>query len=139
MTAIGADYAAGIGGNGVYGEHGNSTQVVGDIIINSGTIIATGGTYAAGIGGGANQTNGNITINGGNVIATGGTFASGIGTGANADASGNGNCIPLIANSIYISENATVNAYAGSTTNNWGTSEPILGNAIGAGGACNCL
>lgn len=139
LTAIGADYAAGIGGNGVYGEHGNSTQVVGDIIINSGTIIATGGTYAAGIGGGANQTNGNITINGGNVIATGGTFASGIGTGANADASGNGNCIPLIANSIYISENATVNAYAGSTTNNWGTSEPILGNAIGAGGACNCL
>lgn len=53
------------------GSHNGGT---GTIIINSGTITATGGREAAGIGG-------TITINGGTVSATGGSLGSGIGGG----------------------------------------------------------
>ena len=72
LTAIGGDFAAGIG-SGLNGP-------CGDIIINGGTINATGGTYGAGIGSGGN-TCGNITISGGTVTATGGDKAAGIGSG----------------------------------------------------------
>ena len=61
--------AAGIGG--------------GNIVIESGTVIAYGGFMAAGIGSGYGSTSysGNITISGGTVSATGGQAAAGIGTG----------------------------------------------------------
>jgi uncharacterized repeat protein (TIGR02543 family) len=57
----------------------------GNIIIDGGTITATGGYQAAGIGSGDNGVAGNITINGGTVIATGGDGygAPGIGSGYN--------------------------------------------------------
>ena len=72
LTTIGvADYAAGIGGS-----DGNG----GDIIINSGTVTATGGHMSAGIGGGDyNGNGGTIIINGGTVTATGGSYGAGIG------------------------------------------------------------
>ena len=53
----------------------------GNIVINSGTISATGGIWMAGIGCGYAQNCGYITINGGTVTATGGIGAAGIGTG----------------------------------------------------------
>ncbi len=66
-------FAAGIGGG--YGI------ACGNIVINSGTITATGGWDAAGIGGGQGVGCGNITINGGTVTATGGDGGAGIGGG----------------------------------------------------------
>ena len=54
----------------------------GNIVINGGTITATGeGSCAAGIGSGQDSSCGNITINGGTITATGGTAAAGIGSG----------------------------------------------------------
>jgi len=71
----GADgWGAGIGGSDLVD--------CGNIVINSGTINATGGIWMAGIGGGFKKNCGSITINGGNVTATGGRGAAGIGTGA---------------------------------------------------------
>lgn len=56
---------------------------VGNIIIEGGTINATGGYMAAGIGGTVGESGGNITITGGTVNATGGYGAAGIGGGSN--------------------------------------------------------
>ena len=53
----------------------------GTITITGGTIIATGGNNAAGIGSGAKVSCGTITITGGNITATGGNDAAGIGSG----------------------------------------------------------
>ena len=53
----------------------------GNIVINGGTIIATGSENAAGIGGSTYSTCGDITINGGNITATGVANAAGIGSG----------------------------------------------------------
>lgn len=63
-------------------------------IDGSGTLNATGGSDgAAGIGSGMNASCGNITINGGTIIATGGPNGAGIGTGyTNAQGSGNISC-----------------------------------------------
>ena len=70
------------GANGWGAGIGGSDLVdCGNIVINSGTIYATGGVWMAGIGGGYNKNCGSITINGGNVTATGGDKAAGIGTG----------------------------------------------------------
>ena len=75
LRASGGFACAGIGG----------INYCDDIVINGGTIYATGGQFAPGIGAGANvgQT-GNITINGGNITATGGEGAAGIGAGCNS-------------------------------------------------------
>ena len=53
----------------------------GNIVINGGTINATGGNGGAGIGGCSFANCGTITINGGNVTAVGNDNASGIGSG----------------------------------------------------------
>ena len=57
----------------------------GNIVIEGGTIIATGGQYAAGIGCSLQGACGEITISGGTVIATGGQYAAGIGGSYQAD------------------------------------------------------
>ena len=100
-------YAAGIGGG--------YNIACGNIVINSGTITATGGWSAAGIGGGHSASCGNITINGGTVTATGGNYGPGIGSG---DAGENqGSC--------------------GNITISGGTVEATGGcNAAGIGGGC---
>ena len=73
LTATGYGYGAGIGG-------GNSVNG-GNIIINSGTIVAECKTNGAGIGAGGNAC-GDITINGGTITATGGSSrGAGIGGG----------------------------------------------------------
>ena len=53
----------------------------GTVTINGGTVNATGVYLGAGIGGGASGTGGTVTISGGSVIATGGDFGAGIGGG----------------------------------------------------------
>lgn len=56
------------------------------VTITGGTVTATGGTMAAGIGsGGSNSVCGPISISGGTVTATGGEYAAGVGTGYLAD------------------------------------------------------
>ena len=75
-----ANYA-GIGGS-------NATNC-GDLIIEGGTITATGGQYGAGIGGGVRSSlRATVTIKGGYVTATGGQYAAGIGGGANPNWAG---------------------------------------------------
>lgn len=77
IEAKGEMNGCGIGGQfSTKAEHAS-----GNIVIESGTINATGGFQAAGIGGAGNLTSGNITIKGGTVTAQGGEYAPGIGSG----------------------------------------------------------
>ena len=79
LTASSNGWGAGIGG----GYNLSS----GSVLINSGTIVASGGREAAGIGSGGSTEKvgvvncGTITITGGDVTATGGVSAAGIGSG----------------------------------------------------------
>ncbi len=73
LTASSNGYGCGIGG-GYFIASGN-------IVIEGGTVNATGGFKDAGIGGGNGGSCGTITINGGTVTATGGNYAAGIGSG----------------------------------------------------------
>ncbi len=77
-------------GDGYYliasGIGGGYNLSCGNIIINEGTVTATGGNSCAGIGGGWSEEGvsvrcGNITINGGTVTATTGNYGAGIGSG----------------------------------------------------------
>ena len=81
--------AESVGGTGIgsYMDHS-----AGDLVIESGTIEATGGLGDqgnAGIGGSSNAGCGSITITGGKVTATGGMEAAGIGCGAFSSTCGN--------------------------------------------------
>ena len=89
----GSDSSSDIGNAGIGGDLRNGAH--GGIIINGGTVTATGGAYAAGIGGGnpSNTGSGNITINGGSVTAFGGNYAAGIGGGG--ENKGNGGNITI--------------------------------------------
>lgn len=73
LDASSNGYGAGIGA-------GNKIAC-GDIVIESGTITATGGIGCAGIGSAGSGNCGNITIKGGTIEATGGQGAPGIGAG----------------------------------------------------------
>lgn len=79
---IGTGGAAGIGGMA------NSNYMCGSIVINGGTITATGS--AAGIGAGISNGCGTITINGGTVTATGGNGSAGIGAAGMTNRTMNG-------------------------------------------------
>ncbi len=68
-------YAPGIGSEDEYGKN------CGNIVVQGGTIRATGGKYSAGIGTGEGMSCGDITISGGMVTAVGGPSAAGIGCG----------------------------------------------------------
>ena len=72
-----------------YGAHGSGigagNSSCGNIVINSGTIIAVGGNSAAGIGAGYASTCGDITINGGTITTSSGE--AGIGSGATSTSS----------------------------------------------------
>lgn len=74
---------------GIGGGNGKSN---GTIVIDSGTIYATGGIdgYGTGIGGGTNGKAGSITINGGFVYAQS-VYGAGIGGGFNTQIGGNSN------------------------------------------------
>ncbi len=79
----------------------------GAITINGGTVTATGGHGAAGIGTGIRGTCGTITINGGTVTATGGVRAAGIGSG------GEGSCGTITIGSGLTRLTATMGYVAG--------------------------
>ena len=85
VTAIGAEYAAGIGGGSGAafdtGLGGNG----GVITIDGGYVNAAGGLQGAGIGGGFGGHGGSITINGGEVSSYGGLYAAAIGGGIYGD------------------------------------------------------
>lgn len=89
------------------GIGGGAYGTCGTITINGGTVTATGGGYAAGIGSGYNGTCGNITISGGNVEATGGDNAAGIGSGYY------GTCGDITISSGVTSVEATMGSRAG--------------------------
>ncbi|MBP1535364.1 MAG: leucine-rich repeat protein [Ruminococcus sp.] len=99
LNSTGDFGSAGIGLN----SSEKTNQTGGNIVIESGTITATGGRYGAGIGTGwtgvwtnpNSATIGNITIKGGNVTAVGGDNAAGIGKGS--DGSGYAATIGTIA------------------------------------------
>lgn len=89
-------YAAGLGSD--YHGYGLNTGSSGTIIINGGTVNATGGRNAAGIGGCSNGACGVVIINGGNVYARYSQTGADIGSG----------------NSVRGSEQATVVITGGS-------------------------
>jgi len=95
------DYKSGIG-----------AAQVGTLVINGGTINATGGYGAAGIGGDRNNTDGGtITINGGIVNAKGGDYGAGIGGGYNYWESGVcGVCGDVVINGGQVTAMAGKNA-----------------------------
>ncbi len=66
------------------GIGGGWTNPCGNIVIEDGTITATGETYCAGIGGGTNAC-GDITISGGTITALGGGGGAGIGSGTSCE------------------------------------------------------
>ena len=89
-TGVGDEYTLTIQGTGSLNASSNGHGVgigggtnidCGNIVINGGNIVATGGYQAAGIGSGCNSSCGDITISGGSVTATGGDHAAGIGGG----------------------------------------------------------
>jgi len=93
-----------IGGAGI----GGTTDIsCGNIVIEGGTIKATGTGYSAGIGSGYGGSCGDITITGGTITATGGNYAAGIG-------SGDTNKAAVTCGNISISGSAQVTATGGS-------------------------
>ena len=81
------DGSLAVTGGGLYGAGigGHYTANSGNVVIESGTVNATGGGFSAGIGGSINRTCGDITINGGTVTAAGAAGGAGIGGGNNGD------------------------------------------------------
>ena len=102
-------YAAGIGGG--------YKIACGNIVINSGTITATGGWNAAGIGGGNSASCGNITINGGTVTATGGTYGAGIGCGAAGENQGSCGNITISGGTVEATGGENAAGIGGGSTN----------------------
>lgn len=74
------DVTGAAGGAGIGTDKAGTS---GDILIESGNIVAQSIQYGAGIGTGDGGICGNISIAGGTVTATGGYFAAGIGSGDN--------------------------------------------------------
>lgn len=113
LTAIGGKQSAGIGTGGWKGTCGN-------IVIQSGTIVAEG--KAAGIGCSYSAGCGNITISGGTVTATGGQYAAGIGTSVTFF----DNCTTSICGDITIS--------GGTVTATGGEFAAAIGTGVGGSG-----
>lgn len=126
LEAHGGNLAAGIGG-GYRGDNGT-------VIVNSGTVVATGLKNGAGIGGGQRSTyygqsvgggGGTITINGGRVTATGGEGASGIGGGGldpnHGDTNYAGGAITITGGSVAANGGSAVAGIGGGDSGGSGT------------------
>lgn len=92
LTAVGgygSKQFGSYGGAGIGGMARITSDItniyVGNIIIEGGTINATGGYQAAGIGGTIGESGSDIKITGGTVTATGGSYGAGIGGGCNGN------------------------------------------------------
>ncbi|MBQ3665500.1 MAG: fibronectin type III domain-containing protein [Lachnospiraceae bacterium] len=119
LTTTGSSNHAGIGA-----DH------VGTIIINGGTINATGGARASGIGGSIhNVDGGTIMINGGIVNALGGSYAAGIGGGYDNLSGNYGKCGNIIINGGRVTARGGSNGY-GIGTGYGNLSDEISGNIL---------
>ena len=98
----------------------------GNITINGGTITATGDGGGAGIGGGYGNACGNITISGGTVSATGGYYAAGIGGGRS-----NGACGTITIKSTVTSVTATKGSVAPNSIGSGGENGTAITVTIG--------
>ena len=124
LTAFCCDYGgAGIGGVG--GCAGGS------IIINGGTVTATGGENGAGIGGSYNGAGGSITVNGGTVTAYSGWGAASIGGGSNRA----GGSITINGGTVLASSNDFAGAGLGGGYGGAGGTFTITGGMITASGS----
>jgi uncharacterized repeat protein (TIGR02543 family) len=117
--------AAGIGGG--VGQDG------GTVIINGGTVTATGAIGGAGIGTGVGSSGNindiNLTINGGIVTATGGTNGAGIGGGTNMANAGN-----ITINGGIVTANGGAVTQMGGSGNFGKNGGPGIGSGAGGGG-----
>ncbi len=124
LTATGGTISqTGAGGSGYIGGAGigGTTDIsCGNIVIEGGTIKATGTGHSAGIGSGYGGSCGDITITGGTITATGSNKAAGIGSGHG------GSC-----GDISISGSAKVTATGGAKAAGIGS-----GNAENAANTC---
>ncbi len=128
------------GSNGQAGIGGGNNQSSGNVIINSGNVVAQSMSYSAGIGGGSTGSNGSVVINGGNVTAVGGESAAGIGGGC----TGNGGNITINGGTVTAAGGANAAGigggwygYMGNVVINGGSVKAIGGKnapSIGAGG-----
>ena len=129
---------SGIGGDG------NNIDA-GTIIINGGTVTATGGQSAAGIGGGYHGNGGTVAINGGIVTAIGGFLGNYGGAGIGGGAEGNGGTVTInggtvTANGGNLAAGIGGGWYGtgGTVTITGGTVEAICGSSgAGIGGGFN--
>ena len=105
----------------VYHCSGIGSLSFGELVINGGTVNATGATDAAGIGGSykadhgpmGNYKGGSVTINGGIVNATGGYYAAGIGGSYTVEEDSYGFGITLVINGGKVTaRKATKSPYA---------------------------
>jgi hypothetical protein len=123
LDVTAGDYAAGIGVSYTQSEDGNLSSYGhggGTVIINSGTVNATGGALGAGIGGAYYVGGGVITINGGTVTATAGSEATGIGNGYYQD-------------NVYGGGASTTISITGGTVTAFGGDGEYSGDGAGAG------
>ena len=118
LDASSNGYGAGIGAGSYYQD---SFKNCGNIVVESGSIVATGGYGSAGIGGAYRSSCGDITIKGGIVAATGGKEAAGIGCGAL-----NGDC-----GKITIGDNVKVITAIGGQDDGSGKGEAIGASSFG--------
>ena len=125
LTATGAK-SAGIGGD--------SEEDGGTIIINSGTITATGGANGAGIGGGYDEDGGTITINGGTVTAIGGRYAAGIGGGGFNNGGNDGGTITINGGTVTATGGLEGSGIGGGSTYGDGGTITITGGTVTATG-----
>ncbi len=131
LTAVGEEWCPGIGAADDARVADLNHSNMGTIIIDSGTVIATGGDGASGLGGSYYFAGGKITINGGNVFATGGSEAPGIGNGWDAEYATSGMKITI--------NGGNVNAVGGSNASGigWSALSRRTGSAIHVGGCAN--
>ncbi|GAB6394071.1 MAG: Ig-like domain-containing protein [Bacteroidales bacterium] len=126
LLAQGAGNIYNSGGAGIGGSY---DKAAGTVIIQSGTVTATGGFASAGIGGGAYRTGGSITVAGGTITATAGMYAAGIGGGY----SGNGGSITVTDGTIT-STGGDAGAGIGGGTDASGGNITVTGGKITATG-----
>ena len=99
----------------------------GNIVINGGTIYATGGSLGSGIGGGGRAKIGNITINGGIIFATGGGTGAGIGGGQSKNNSWKSECGNITISSSVKYLNATKGSGAAHSVGKGSSSYSVCG------------
>ena len=148
LTATGADWQAGIGGNSSLAAGGRKAAAGtitinggGTITINGGLVYAAGSNFSAGIGG-RNDDN-TITINGGTVKATGGYQGAGIDgsyasaitiTGGTVNATGGDNAAGIGGGNGGDAGTITISGGSVTAIGNGGGAGIGGGNGVGYGG-----